>query len=203
MFFFRTKEKTAAKPLAVYKDNNGREYRHCLMMVANLVISHNDSEEDAQSERENFLFIQQLCKNKYRVSLSDYKEGIKTVYSQGKLTTSKMNTTEPVDMDCVKEAIIQMNDEKKIKTNKLGVVERIISDGLIGGGKEKMTAREFIDFLKGFIKVTSATYYAGRPASGKIAEWMASENKDTERKKIVSFATKFIQKYSELKETKL
>ena len=191
----------------VYMPNNGAAESYCFYMLANWIISNNDSKEKADSCRERFEQMKPICINKdERIELWDYQEGVKQVYSQDKLMTYKMYSKEPVDMDCVKEALIQMkemNDKKKIFKNKLGVAERIISDGLIGVGQENLNAKKFMRFLKEFMEVSESTYYEGRPEKEKIAKLLTSEPKSKEEEKVIDFAKQFIKKYEELKETKL
>ena len=200
----KRKEQNEIKRNYLEWDNHNKPERRCvlcLFVFAKVVTTHNDSEEQKEKDAFKYNAIKALMDENDTLEMLNYQEGKRMVYKDNKESSYKMSTMEPVDMDCVKEAIIQLNDEKKIPAKKMAIVERVITDGFIGSGMEDMTANEFMDFLNTFTHVTKTTFYSGRLKKGCLKDWMSITPKT--KKKIVLFAEKFIQKYSDLKEAKL
>ena len=132
-----------------YVNANNIESKTCLCLFAavKIISTHNDSDEQRMKDREKFEKMKSIVDEGDTLKFLNYPEGRMVVYKDGKEIPYELETKGPVDMDCVKEAIIQLNEEKKIPIKKLPIIERVITDNRIHELFKTVHARNLIYIL--------------------------------------------------------
>ncbi len=197
----RKKKRVKGACREIVFDKDGHKSACCFFMSSKIIITHADSDKKEQESISDYESQKQYIRYpEDSLLLINYKSGIRKEYHcDGTEKALYIGKSDIVDLECLKETILQMNLKKKIKQKQYAIIYRLITDGFIGGNMKNISVNDFREYVKFIKDIPSSSFYGDRLLErGELAKLMADKRFNPKISAITSFANSVIKQYNDL-----